>query len=69
MSIGRRKNHLVVCLGAGLALAAIGCGGSAPHATEVTEAWTSGDERVLGIESAAEAPTSEAAPAGSAGDD
>ena len=43
-----RKTARYVALGAGLWL--VGCGGRSPRAVEVTEAWTSGDERALGIE-------------------
>lgn len=63
------RSGMTIGLLAALALAAAGCG-SAPRAVEVTEVWTSGDERALGIEgplpqgSTAEQATPEAAPAG-----
>jgi hypothetical protein len=50
-------------------LALVGCGGSAPRPVEVTEAWSSGDERALGIEAPAEPATTEASAAAPAGDD
>jgi hypothetical protein len=65
MIVGRTKNGpstwLVVGISVGLALAGLGCGGSAPRAVEVSEEWTSGDERALGIEAPAQAAASDAA--------
>jgi hypothetical protein len=68
--IGHRlTNGARLAKAACLALVFAGCGGGAPRAVEVTEAWTSGDERALGIEAPAESSTSEASSEEPAGDD
>lgn len=65
------RSIVLVLSAFGLAGSGLGCGSAAPRPTEVTEPWTSGDERAVGIDDTGATPAEEQAASddGAAGTD